>query len=234
MEFKKIFVFFSLFIVPLYIKSSSSLVTPAELASTHNGRITQKEILLLNNLSAAINNKNYNQAYTILDDLYTFVKARSDLFISEIPLIVNPVGQQISRMIQVTRSNQIDSILTLTDKIERIVQSPKDLYHKIMRDYHNQPKGQQTQQAQATDRYQEAEQIYSNIIVPSDRIQGVLTKVERLFILAHLRNYYFLTTKTGAFGSERSNITGQQYNPNIPLTSQQSSASKNPHDGMYP
>lgn len=234
MSFKNFFLF-TFLLSSFFIKGSSSLTTPQELLATKNGRITQKEATLLKNLADAVNSKNYNQAYAILDDLYSFIKSRSELFISEIPIIVNPVGQEISRMIQVTRSNQIDSILTLGDKVEATVGPLKKIYYDIMRDYHNQPKDQRTkEQTHLADHHVEAEQIYSNIIVPADRIEDILTKVERLFILAHLRNYYFLTTKTGEFGSERSNITGQHYNPNIGVTNQQSTSSKEGLNPTYP
>lgn len=233
MNLSKTFIIFFMLFASFSIFGSSSLTTPSELFATRNGRITQKEQGLLKTLKNAVDNRNYEQAYSALDDLRTFVKARSDLFISEIPIIVNPVGQEISRMIQVTRSNQIDSILTLTDSIEDIVQPSKDLYHTIMRAYHNLPPEQRAQRTEETlNRRREAEHIYSNIIVPADDIESILTKLERLFIIAHLRNFYFLTTKTGSFGSGRSNITGQQYSPYVPNRSQQSSA--NQPEQMYP
>jgi len=237
MKIKSLFLLIGIVMSVSLVEASYTLVSPNDLKASRNGQITAKEHSLLNSLSAAVSGKNYPQAYTLLSNLYTFIKARSDMFISEIPTIVNPVGKEISRMIQVTRSNQIDSIMVLDSKIDHIVQPLRDVYHRIMQQYHNQSMEQRSkQQTHLTDQHVEAEQIYSNVIAPADTIQKILIRLERLFIIAHLRNFYFLTTKTGSYGSNRDDkdhLTGQQHSPFLPNTNQQSSST--PQDkNSYP
>lgn len=233
MKFKSLIFFITCGLLPSLVNaySSASLVTPSDLMATKNGRITPKEHQLMQSLSGAISQHDYEKVYNVLNDLYNYVQARSELFVREIPTIVNPVGKKMSRMIQVTRSNQIDSIMTLDAQIEKAVKPLRDRYHQIMREYHNRPKEMKKKDAsQMEDKHVEAERIYSNVIMPADTVQKILERLERLFIIAHLRNFYFLTTKQGSFGSERdmspAALTGQHYSPYTPPGNQRSGYSR--------